>query len=197
MEGIIKEKLHVWTKEEKDYLKEITPGKSHKEIAELMNFKFEYQFKTEQIKGAINRYKLNTGLNGRFKKGNVPFNKGTKGICRPNSGSFKKGQKAINHKKVGSERINIYGYTEMKIDDPNKWILKHKFIWEKEHGEIPEGYVVMFADRDRSNLSIENLILISKKQLLIMNKYNLIKNNIELTKIGINISNIYLRINEI
>lgn len=26
-----------------------------------------------------------------FEKGNIPWNKGTKGICKPNSGSFKKG----------------------------------------------------------------------------------------------------------
>lgn len=197
MERNGKEKIHIWTKEEKEYLKKIVRGKHHIEIADLMNKKFNYKFTKEQIKNAINRYKLNTGFTGRFEKGNVPANKGTKGMCKANSGSFKKGQKAINHREVGSERINISGYTEIKVAEPNKWILKHKFIFEKEYGEIPKGYAIIFADRDRSNLNIENLILIPKKQLLIMNQYNLIKNNIELTKIGINISNIYLRINEI
>lgn len=197
MEGNRKEKIHIWTKEEKEYLKKIVKGKHYIEIADIMNEKFNYTFTKEQIKGAINRYKLNTGLTGRFKEGNIPFNKGTKGICKANSGSFKKGQKAYNHREVGSERINIYGYTEIKVAEPNKWKLKHKFIWEKEYGEIPKGYVILFADRNKRNCNIENLILISNKQLLIMNRHNLIKNNIELTKIGINISNIYLRLNEI
>ena len=33
---------HKWTKEEIEYLKEITPGHHHKEILDLMNEKFEY-----------------------------------------------------------------------------------------------------------------------------------------------------------
>ena len=41
-----------------------------------MNEKFEYQFTEGQIKGALNRYKLQTGLNGNFKKGSIPWNKG-------------------------------------------------------------------------------------------------------------------------
>lgn len=191
-----KDKIHMWTKEEKDYLKKIVSGKSYKEITKLMNLKFEYEFRIEQIKGAINRYKLNTGLTGRFKKGNVPPNKGVKGVYKANSGSFKKGQKSINRREVGSERINRCGYTEIKIAEPDVWGLKHKFIWEKEFGKTPKGYVIIFADSNKRNLSIENLILISKRQLVVMNRNNLIKNNSELTKIGIAISNIYIKIND-
>ena len=69
---------HKWTDEEKAYLKEITPGHHHIEIQQLMNEKFEYQFTLNQIKGAINRYKHNTGFTGYYEKGNIPFNKGKK-----------------------------------------------------------------------------------------------------------------------
>ena len=62
---------HKWTKEEIEYLKAITPGHHHKEILDLMNEKFEYQFTESQIKGALNRYKLQTGLNGNFKRKNI------------------------------------------------------------------------------------------------------------------------------
>ena len=50
---------HTWTKEEKEYLGEITPGKHYKEILELMNKKFEYKFKLSQITSAIKRYGYN------------------------------------------------------------------------------------------------------------------------------------------
>jgi len=37
----------------------------------------------------INKKKLNEIMRGKpFLKGNIPWNKGTKGICKPNSGSF-------------------------------------------------------------------------------------------------------------
>ena len=45
--------IHRWSDEEKEYLKEITPGRHHKEITDLMNEKFEYKFEVKQIKNAI------------------------------------------------------------------------------------------------------------------------------------------------
>ena len=70
--------IHRWSDEEKEYLKEITPGRHHKEITDLMNEKFEYKFEVKQIKNAIKRYGYNTGFNGQFKKGHKTWNKGTK-----------------------------------------------------------------------------------------------------------------------
>ena len=64
------------------------------------------------------------------------------------------------------------------------------------HGEIPKGYVVIFADKNKSNFSKDNLIAISRSQLKVMNKNNLIKDNIELTQIGINIANVLIKIGE-
>ncbi|CAM3000571.1 hypothetical protein HAHI6034_11025 [Hathewaya histolytica] len=72
--------LHIWSKEEKGYLKKITPGHHYKEIQKLMNEKFNLSLTLNQIKGAIGRYKLNTGFNGQFKSGHIPFNKGLKGL---------------------------------------------------------------------------------------------------------------------
>lgn len=188
--------IHVWSDDEKEYLKQITPGHHYKEIQELMNEKFEYEFSISQIKGAIGRYKLNTGFNGQFKKGNVPANKGVKGViyegCKKTW--FKKGHAPINHREVGSERINIYGYTEIKVAEPNKWRLKHHVIYEKHNGPIPKGYNVIFGDRNPMNFDINNLILVSKAQLLKMNQHKLIKNDADITRTGVLIADIYLKI---
>ena len=51
--------IHRWSDEEKEDLKEITPGRHHKEITDLMNEKFEYKFEVKQIKKAIKRYGYN------------------------------------------------------------------------------------------------------------------------------------------
>lgn len=194
--GVKSKTSHNWNKEEKDYLSEITPGKSYNEILELMNSKFEYQFSLSQVKGAIKRYKLNTGKTGRFEKGHVPVNKGTKGLTGANKMSFRKGNIPVNHKPIGSERVNVDGYTEIKVSEPNKWRLKHQVIWESHNGKIPSGSAILFSDGDKSNLDINNLVLISKSQLLVLNKNNLIKQDSELTKVGINIANVMIKISE-
>ena len=194
--GVKSSTFHIWSSEEKDYLREITPGRHYKEIVELMNAKFEYEFNIGQIKGAIARYKLNTGFTGYFPKGNIPFNKGTKGIMKANKTSYKKGNIPQSYKPVGTERITEDGYTEIKVKDPNVWKLKHRLIYEEHYGEIPKGYVVMFSDRDKSNFDINNLILISRNQLRTLNQNDLIKDDPELTKSGIILADLLIKINE-
>lgn len=194
--GVKSSKFHIWSSEEKDYLREITSGRHYKEIVELMNAKFEYEFNIGQIKGDIARHKLNTGFTGHFPKGNIPFNKGTKGLMKANKTSYKKGNIPQTYKPVGTERITEDGYTEIKVKDPNVWKLKHRIIYEEHYGEIPKGYVVMFLDRDKSNFDINNLILISRNQLRSLNQNDLIKDDPELTKSGIILADLLIKINE-
>lgn len=189
-------KFHIWSDEEKEYLKEITPGHHYREIQELINERFALELTMNQIKGAIGRYKLNTGFNGQFPKGNIPVNKGTKGLSGPNKTSFKKGQKPLNWRPVGSERITRDGYTEIKVEEPNKWRLKHIVVWEEENGPVPKGHVIVFGDGNKQNVDINNLILVTRRQLLILNRNNLIKQNIELTKIAVKIAMVQEKINE-
>lgn len=192
-----KKKQHKWSKEEKEYLALIVKGNTYKDITRLMNEKFAHQLSEEQIKGAIYRNKLTTGTSGHFKKGSIPWNLGLKGYMRSNKTSFKKGNIPPNYKPVGSERIIKDGYIEVKTEDPNKWELKHRVVYKQHYGEIPKGYNVIFADRDKRNFDIENLMLISKAQMLILNKNNLIYTDKELTKTGVNIANVMLKIREI
>lgn len=103
----------------------------------------------------------------QFPKGHVPDNKGKKmspevyARCAPTM--FKKGQPSINRRPVGSERVNIYGYIEIKVAEPNKWRLKHRVIWEQIHGPIPPGHNVQFRNHNRLDVSPENLYLISRR----------------------------------
>ena len=63
-----KKPQHRWTDEEKEYLASIVKGKTYKELLELMNEKFEYEFSSQQIESALRRYNLKTGNTGQFKK---------------------------------------------------------------------------------------------------------------------------------
>ena len=84
---------------------------------------------------------------------------------------FKKGNTPLNHKLVGSERINVYGYVEVKISEPNVWKLKHRWLWEKHNGKIPEDMVLIFKDNNKLNICLDNLILISRAENAEINRY--------------------------
>lgn len=197
MSKINKKTPHRWTTEEKEYLGEITPGKHYKEILDLMNKKFEYKFRLKQIEKAIVRFGYKTGIDTKYKKGHEPWSKGTKGLIKPNKTSFQKGCKPWNEKEVGSETVDIYGYTKVKVGEPNVWELKQRIMYEKYHNiKLTQDDVVIFADQNKLNFEKDNLILVSKKQLLEMNRNKLIFQDKELTKTGANIAELMIKINE-
>lgn len=189
---------HIWSEEEKTYLKEIVFGRSWEEIQELMNNKFEYQFEVTQIASAIKRYKLSTGRTGRFEKGNISFNKGKKGLVGANRTSFKKGDIPVNKKPIGSERIDVSGYIKIKVAEPNVYKLKHRVVYEQYHNvKLKSTDIIIFLDKDKRNLDINNLQKITQKQLFQLNINDLIKDSPDLTKAGINIADLIIKINEI
>ena len=190
--------IHKWTDEEKAYLKSITPGHHHKEILELMNDKFEYNFSLRQISAAIKRYNLTTGFTGRFNKGCKTWNKGVKGYMGANKTSFKKGNIPANLRDVGNERITKDGYIEIKVSShPPKWELKHRVVYEQHYGPIKKDHAIIFLDGDKLNTDITNLKMVTRNQLLMLNRNKLIKNNAELTNAGINVANVLIKINEV
>ena len=104
----------------------------------------------------------------RFHKGHIPTNKGKKVSPemyeRMRATMFKKGRINENKREVGSERVNVYGYIEIKVAEPNRWKLKHRLIWEQHNGIIPEGCNVQFKNHNTLDCRIENLYLISKSE---------------------------------
>ena len=106
----------------------------------------------------------------RFQKGRTPFQKGKKieewmspeGIANSSRTRFKKGRPSQNIRPVGSERVNVDGYIEIKIAEPSKWRPKQRVVWEAEHGPVPDGYIVSFIDGNKQNCVLSNLRLITK-----------------------------------
>ena len=190
--------MNKYTNEMIEFLKEVTSGKTYKEITEIFNKKFNLNVTAEKIKSLLSRKKICTGTKGcLYKKGSVPWNKGKKGYMGANRTSFKKGHKPKNWRPVGSERVDTEGYTLIKIAEPRKWVLKHRIIWEEHHKmKVPLGQAIIFGDGDKTNFSIENLICVSRKELRVLNKCSLIKNEAELTKTGLNIAKIRIKLSE-
>lgn len=168
---------HKYTEEEKQFFVDFVPGHSHKEIQQAFIRKFGWEISITQVSSSIKRYNLNTGRTGRFEKGQTSHNKGKKMTpelyAKCKGTMFKKGNVPQNHRPVGSERISKDGYVEIKVAEPNKWMLKHRLVWQQANGEIPKGHIVIFRDNNKRNISLENLMLISRNENLIINGHNL------------------------
>lgn len=172
-----------------NFLKENVNGITLKELTNKFNKKFNMKVSESSISNLKSKYGLRSGIvGGRFKKGHVPNNKGKhmtlEQYRKCKRTMFKKGNIPFNYKPIGSERIDRDGYTYIKVAEPNKWKLKHRVLWENNNGPIPEKHKLIFADGDRQNICLENLILVSYTELLIMNKRDLISKNAEFTKTG-------------
>jgi hypothetical protein len=176
-------------------------GRSYAEMTDLFNEHFSLRGKKKitlgQMKGFLGNRKLRNGRDTRLRPGNVPFNKGRKGCCPPGSekGWFNPGHRPWTWKPVGTERINRDGYTEVRIRNPSgkpwkNWKTKHRIIWEKAHGKIPRGHVILFADGDKSNFALDNLLLVSRGELAVMNRGGLIFGDGDLTRAGKTIADI-------
>ena len=190
---------HRYTSEQVEFITAHVNDRSNTELTELFNKYFGLNLEVNQIKAFKANRKLSSGLTGQFHKGHVPFNKGKKGISYEGmkATQFKKGNKPWTYKPVGSERVTTKGgYLEVKIADPNKWKGKHILIWEAANGPVPKGHVVIFGDGNKRNFDLDNLVLVSRKQLAMLNKYNLIKGDAELTKTGLLVADIKLKIGE-
>lgn len=198
----INENEGLFTKEQKEFIKKHVTGLLTRELTDLVNSTFNLSVTLKQMHAYKKNHKLTSGLNTTFRKGQDPANKGTKGLYNigGNRTSFKKGQIPHNYKPVGSERIDKNGYLLIKISDEGpwqkRWKHKHKIIWEEANGPIPDGHKLLFADQDKSNLTLDNLILVSNSQLVILNKNGLLTKNKEFNKTGIIMADLHQKINE-
>lgn len=169
--------MHKYTEEEQLFMEKYVPGHSYREIANAFTETFGWEISIGQVNSYIGNHHLNTGRTGQFEKGTVPPNKGMKGICALGCEKtwFKKGNIPVNYRPVGSERINVDGYVEIKVAEPRKWKLKHRVVWEKTNGPVPKSHVVIFKDNNKLNTDIDNLILIKRGAHAILNHLKLCK----------------------
>lgn len=189
--------MHRYTKEQTDFIKINVKNRGNKELTNMFNAHFGLNLKKSQIRAFKKNHKLSSGLDGKFKPGHVPANKGRKGVDGWEPTQFKKGHKPWNYMPIGSERVNGDGYVDIKIQDGKKqknWKGKHIILWEKEYGPVPKGYAVIFGDGNKRNFEINNLISVSRKQLITLNKMGLIQKDADLTRSAIHVVNLHHKI---
>ncbi len=118
-----------------------------------------------------------TGRTGQFEKGQVPTNKGKRcpegvGGRHPNARrtQFKKGNRPHTYRGEGHESICPKdGYVIMVVAEVNPWsgaetrpVHKHRYLWEKVNGPVPDGFCLKCLDGDKTNTDPSNWICISR-----------------------------------
>lgn len=191
----------LFTEEQDAFIRSNAKGLLNQELADLVNEAFGLNVTGTQVKCYKRNHQIKSGVTGHFEKGQAPANKGKKYPGQTNKTSFKKGQKAHNYKPVGTERIDWDGYVLIKVSDEGpwhkRWRHKHKVLWEEVNGPIPKGHCLLFLDGNKQNTSLDNLQLITRKQLARLNQNHLISDNADLTRTGIVVADIYSKIGEL
>lgn len=191
-----------WTEEHKQFLKDHASGISKAELTRLFNEHFNDELTVEIVAGACKRFKCRSGLDTRFKKGQIPPNKGKhiseelRAILREKG--FQKGHIPPNLREQWSERITKDGYVEIKTEaHQKKWKLKHRWIWEQNNGPIPPGYVIRFKDGNKLNCNIDNLYMVTMNENRTINQNGLNTNNPDFAETTVNIAKLIIKQNEV
>lgn len=180
---------HRYTQEERLFFQDYIIGHTYKEIQREFIERFGWDIAIGQIKGYMANHKINSGTKGHFPKGHIPENKGKKGVCAAGCEKswFQKGHVPANHRLVGSERITKDGYVEVKVEEPNRWRLKHRVVWESVHGPIPKGKCIIFLNGNKTDVGIGNLMLIKRGTNARMNQSGLRFADKESTRVAVGV----------
>lgn len=125
----------------------------------------------ENFKALCTRRGWRTGRDGRLQPGNVPMNKGKKMPYNERSArtQFHKGHRPHNTQYAGHERLTDDGYVEISVQETNphtgyerRYVLKHKYLWEQQHGPVPAGMCLKCLDGNRQNAEPSNWELIAR-----------------------------------
>jgi hypothetical protein len=116
------------------------------------------------------------GAATRFPKGHRPFNAGVKGWDaggRSHETRFRPGVRGTKFVPIGTERLSKDGIRQRKVSEtgypPADWKSVHVLLWEEHNGPVPEGCVVVFRNRNRADVRIDNLELVTRAELMARN----------------------------
>jgi hypothetical protein len=165
----------LFTKQMIEFMTVNYPVLSRRDLCQALNESFGTSFTFDQVRSYLKNNGIKSGRDGRFPLGHIPFCAGTKGtgLMKANRTSFKKGDVPRNTQPIGTIIVeNKDGYQIIKVAEGD-WQFLHRVVWEREHGPVPDGYVVSLLDGDKMNCTLDNLELISRGELAQRNKARL------------------------
>lgn len=127
------------------------------------------------------RLKGNVGAGTRFRPGHTSWNKGMKGLdIGGKQTRFKPGTlngRALDQvKPIGFERLSKEGYLQRKVNNDlpfnRRWKFVHVILWEEANGPVPAGHMLAFINGDRTDIRLDNLQLITRREMMQRNSYH-------------------------
>lgn len=113
-----------------------------------------------------------------FTTGNQPWNKGRRYQAggRSVEARFKPGNMPQTWRPIGSERVDRDGIRWRKVadtrDKKTDWRPIHILVWEEANGPLADGVFLVFANKDRSDVRLENLLPVTRSELMERNTFH-------------------------
>lgn len=148
----------IFSEEEAAFIAGNIDGRRNAEMIRLIKEKFGKEISVKQFQN----WRTNHGVKSKIE---LPGWK--KGLKAGVDFKIKKQQK--NFLPIGTERISVRGITEVKTG-PLTWKQKHRIIWEEVNGPLPDDCCILFANDDKTDFAIENLVCITRRELAVLNK---------------------------
>jgi hypothetical protein len=181
-----------YTKQQEEFLIKNYRGISRKELAKKFNIAFNESRGERAIKGWCNRRGLHSDNDGRFKKGNISWQKGLSKEefkARYTEKSFNKMMAGITDKRIHAigDEIKRHGEwcvvtsTQNNKEYDKRMTSKRRYIYEKQHGQIPDNHRIIHLDGDHENFNIDNLYCIPARYVGGLNKKKWLNKSKEIT----------------
>ena len=163
-------RLRKFTQEQREWIEEAYKKHSIKDMVSMFNERFNENKTLDNLRAFIKNHNIQSGRTGHFEPNHKPWNKGKEYHAggRSSETHFKKGESPACKREVGSERVNIEGYIEIKTAEPNKWELKNRVIWREHYGELPD--IVRYRDGNPLNCEINNLVGFTHEEQALINR---------------------------
>lgn len=177
-----------------DFMLKYIPGHTGQEIRQEFKRLFGIILSEGQIGNFKHKYGIKSGTHGgQFKLGQIAHNKGKKMSpelkAKVSRTFFQKGHMPANHRRVGSERLNVDGYIEIKVQEPNKWRLKQRVVYEQYYGvKLAKNEVIIFLDGNKLNFDIDNLYKMDRAGLARYNQDHLYGKDREINRAAAHIA---------
>ena len=171
--------VHKYTEEERDWLRENVPELAVNEVAR----RFNERFGTNISPGALKRY---GALYLNVKRTNEVTLKHRREMNREFFTRFHVGDISVHIRGGRPTKVIMVG-RDMAVDGKNnaRWMPYARYLWEQEHGPLPNGYRLIPLNNDGADCRLENWCAIPSDVMALMARNQWYSTNPDVTMAAI------------